>query len=82
MTYKRFIYKWQICINKISLSKYCFNQEFELVNDRWCLKKSYQTKYNMDGDVIENSTKFYSDEKCYLKDDFLSKYRADQGYFQ
>ena len=59
----------------------CFNQEFELVNDRWCLKKSYQIELR-GGDSIEKNTKFYSDEKCYLKDDFLSKYRADQGYFQ
>ncbi len=71
---------------KYVLTKYfyqndCFNQEFELVNDRWCLKKSYQIEHN-DGDVIEKNTKFYSDEKCYLKDDFLLKHKADKGYFQ
>ena len=36
------------------------------------------------GNKIANkfNTKFYTDEKCYLKDDFLFKYKADKGHFQ
>ena len=59
----------------------CFTQEFELVNDRWCLKKSYQIEHKMDGHPIVKNTKFYTNEKCYLKDDFLFKYKADKSHF-
>ena len=71
---------------KYLLTKYwyqedCFTQEFELVNNRWCLKKSYNIEQKREYHVKKN-IKFYSDEKCYPKEQFLIKYKADKGFFQ
>ena len=71
---------------KYVLTKYlyqedCFNQEFELVNDRWCLVKSYHIEQKREYN-IEKNIKFYTDEKCYFKDEFFLKYKAEKGYFQ
>ena len=68
-------------LTKYLYQKDCITQEFELVNDKWCLVKSYQVEQKREYN-IENNIKFYTDEKCYFKDEFLLKYKADKGHFQ
>jgi hypothetical protein len=65
----------------IDYKKDCFTQEFELVNDRWCLVKSYHIEQKREYNEKKN-IKFHTDEKCYFKDEFFLKHKADKGYFQ
>lgn len=71
----------QYVLTKYLYQKDCFTQEFELVNDRWCLVKSYHIEQKREYN-IEKNIKFYTDENCYPKKQFLLKYKADKGFFQ
>ena len=68
-------------LTKFLYQEDCFNQEFELVGDKWCLKKSYNVD-TTSGKYVEKNIKFFSEDKCYLKEEFLLKYKADSKHFQ